>query len=360
MQAGRHAVWLPQGKIELFRTENEFVRWLRAKTASRGRGLRLGIGDDAALVSVRHGYELLLKSDMSIEGVHFQTGIHLPRSVGHRALARSLSDIAAMGGRPRFALTALALSKGCTRAWLESFYAGLLDLAKRCGVVVIGGDTAVVPGATVIDVIVTGEVEPGRALRRSGARPGDAIYVSGWLGASALGLELLKEQPRLSRAVEIAPRGTSTGRALGARFTREHALRAHLYPEPRIALGRLLLEQNLASAAIDVSDGLSTDLGRLAEASRVGARLREELVPKAELPESRRANWLALALHGGEDYELLFTVPTAKVSRVPRVFRGVALHRLGEITKSKGLRLVQRDGREHELRPAGYDHFRTE
>jgi thiamine-monophosphate kinase len=344
----------------LFRTENEFVRWLRARAGSPAQGLRLGIGDDAALVSFRHGYEILLKSDMSIEGVHFQTGLHPPRAVGHRALARSLSDIAAMGGRPRFALVSLALSKRSTRAWMESFIAGLLDLARRCGVAVIGGDTAVVHDATVVDLIVAGEVEPGKALRRSRARPGDAIYVSGWPGASALGLELLKRQPRLSRAIEAGPRGTSTVRAHGTRLTLERALRAHLYPQPRIALGRFLLEQNLVSAAMDVSDGLSTDLGRLAEASGVGARLQEDLVPKPELFESRSEDSLALALHGGEDYELLFTVPTAKVARVPRVFRGVALHHLGEITESKSLRLVQRNGKEHELRPAGYDHFQTE
>ena len=341
--------------MELFDTENEFIEWLRVKALNRDHRVKAGIGDDAAVLAFKPGYEVLLKSDMSIEGVHFKTSLHPPRSVGHRALARSLSDIAAMGGTPKFALVAITLSTRPNHSWLKSFYHGLFALATRCGVAVVGGDTAVVTEGTMVDLVVAGEVEPGRALLRSGARPGDAIYVSGWPGASALGLRLLMGRPRLSRGFLIPPSGRTTA---SAPFHPRHALQAHLYPEPRLALGRHLLKRRLASAAMDVSDGISTDLGRLAEASAVGVVVQQDLLPKpANLP-FRETDWLELALHGGEDYELLFTVSRRRVPLVPRTFQGVPLHRIGEITKSRALRLVGPDGKERELEPGGYDHFR--
>jgi thiamine-monophosphate kinase len=295
---------------------------------------------------------------MSIDGVHFQAGLHPSRSVGHRALARSLSDIAAMGGTPRFALVAIALSARTNHTWLKSLYHGLLALATRCGVAVVGGDTAVVSEATMVDLVVAGEVEAGRALLRSGARPGDAIYVSGWPGASARGLQLLMGHPRPSRRFLTAPRGTSTAARFRPPFNPRHALQSHLYPEPRLALGRYLLERRLASAAIDVSDGISTDLGRLTEASGVGATVRQRLLPKPASLSLREADWLTLALHGGEDYELLFTVSPHKAPLVPRTFQGTPLHRIGEITKSEDVRLIGPDGTERKLEPGGYDHFR--
>jgi thiamine-monophosphate kinase len=344
--------------MELFDRESEFIEWLRAKALNRDDRVKTGIGDDAAVLAFKRGYEVLLKSDMSIEGVHFKPGLHPARSVGHRALARSLSDIAAMGGTPKFALVAIALSARSNHSWLKSFYHGLLALAMRCGVAVVGGDTAVLSKVTMIDLVVAGEVEPGRALLRSGARPGDAIYVSGWPGASARGLQLLMKRPRPSLRFLIAPLGRNAAARLRPPFNPRHALQSHLYPEPRLALGRYLLERRLASAAMDVSDGISTDLGRLAEASGVGATLQQGLFPKPVSLEFRETDWLAFALHGGEDYELLFTVSPHKVPLVPRTFHGTPLHRIGEITKSEDMRLIGPDGRERELEPGGYDHFR--
>jgi thiamine-monophosphate kinase len=349
---------LLKGRMQLFHAENEFVEWLRAKVWSPGPRVKAGIGDDAAVLAFRRGYEILLKSDMSIEEVHFKAGFHLARSVGHRALARSLSDIAAMGGMPKFALIAIALSQRTAYPWLKSFYAGLLALATRYGVAVVGGDTAVVSHATMVDLVVAGEVEPGRALLRSGARPGDAIYVSGWPGASARGLQLLMGRPRLPLAFLTALRGRTTASRVRTPFNPRHALQSHLYPEPRLTLGRYLLERRLASAAMDVSDGISTDLSRLTEASGVGAVVQLSLFPKPANLQFGRTDWLALALHGGEDYELLFTVSPSKVPLVPPTFQGVPLRRIGEITRSKALRLVGLDGRERGLEPAGYDHFR--
>jgi thiamine-monophosphate kinase len=322
----------------MFRSENEFVRWVRG-LAGRPRGrVRLGIGDDAALVAETAGQDLILTTDMTVEGVHFRCDLHPPRAVGHRALARSLSDIAAMGGTPRYALVSLALSRRTKRLWLEDFWRGFAALAKRFGVSLIGGDTAVVSGRTLIDVIVVGEVSSGTALRRSGARPGDQIFVSGELGLSSLGLRLLKSRRR----------GRSSGEA--------EAVQAHLYPEPRCVLGRYLSERRLASALIDLSDGLSTDLTRLCEASGVGACLWSDRIPRPRFDGNQES--LDLALHGGEDYQLLFTVPPRQVPRIPNHFRRLPLSRIGEIKRRRGVLLAGTDGKLEPLNPGGWDCFR--
>jgi thiamine-monophosphate kinase len=297
----------------------------------------LGIGDDAALVEVAPGQELILTTDMSIEDVHFTLRLHPPQAVGHRALARSLSDIAAMGGTPRYALISLALSKHTSRAWIEGFFQGLLALARRFGVAVIGGDTAVARGPTAIDAIVAGEISRGRALRRSGARPGDQIFVSGRLGLAALGLRLLQ---------------SPSGRR---KHTAAAAIRAHLFPQPQCALGQFLSEHALASALMDLSDGLSIDLKRLCDASGVGACLLADRIPAPPLPDA--ADALALALDGGEDYQLLFTVPPAKRPQVPPRFGKIPLHCIGEIQAPRRLHLLTPDGRTRPLKPHGYDHF---
>jgi thiamine-monophosphate kinase len=333
------------------------VHWLRRQVGRpRGR-LRVGIGDDAAVFEIGRGRQLALTADLSIEGVHFTRALHPARSVGHRALARSLSDIAAMGGIPRFAAVSLGIWRGTSRAWVEAFYAGLIALARRYEVELIGGDTAIVRGNTVVDVSVAGEVRPGRTLLRSGASPGDSLFVSGYLGLSALGLKLLKFRRGRLRESSI-----------------RKAIQAHLYPEPRCALGRFLAEKRIASALIDVSDGLSSDLSRICEASGVGARVRAHLLPfpnfssravirptgptRLASARSRANSALEFALHGGEDYELLFAVPARKVSDVPREFRGIGLRNIGEITRTREVLLIMPDGSETPLISAGYDHFR--
>ena len=321
----------------LFKSEAEFITWIRRRTPRRVAGLTLGIGDDAALVAIPPGQELIFTTDMSIEGVHFTSTLHPPQAVGHRALARSLSDIAAMGGTPRYALISLAASRRTGRAWLEGFFDGLFALAGRFATVVIGGDTAVVNGPTAVDVIVAGEVPRGRALRRSGAKPGDRIFVSGRLGMAALGLRLLRSGSRIRKTVERV------------------ALRAHLYPQPQCALGRFLSAHRLASALMDVSDGLSIDLPRLCDASGVGASLLANRVPTPPIPDAEDA--LGLALHGGEDYQLLFTVPAAKAAKIPRHFGRIPLHCIGEIRASRGINMVTPDGETLPVEAHGYDHF---
>jgi len=322
---------------KLFKSEADLIAWIRRRTPRRVPGLILGIGDDAALLTVGPGLELVLTTDMSIEGVHFTSAFHPPKAVGHRALARSLSDVAAMGGTPRYALISLALSRRASRNWVEGFVDGLLSLARRFRVAVIGGDTAIVTGPIVSDVVVAGVVPRSRALRRSGAQPGDRVFVSGRLGMAALGLRLLLKRRRLRKPIERA------------------ALRAHLFPQPQCALGRFLSEHRLASAMMDLSDGLSIDLRRLCDASGVGATLFADRIPIPPLPDTRDA--MDLALHGGEDYHLLFTVPPAKCSKIPRHLGRIPLRCIGEIRSTRGIDLITREGKTLPVVNRGFDHF---
>ena len=205
-----------------FKSEADFIAWIRRRTPRRVAGLTLGIGDDAALITVPPGQEIILTTDMSIEDVHFTSALHPPAAVGHRALARSLSDIAAMGGTPRYALISLAVSQRTKRVWLEGFFDGLFALARRFDTAVIGGDTSVVEGPVMSDIVLAGLIARGRAVRRSGAHRGDHIFVSGRLGMAALGLRVLTSRCPPRNAVERT------------------ALRAHLFPQPQCALGRFL------------------------------------------------------------------------------------------------------------------------
>src|SRR5579863_244263 len=277
-------------------------------------GLVAGIGDDCAIFRPRGAAEdLLFTTDMLIEGTHFRQETHSAADAGWKALARGLSDIAAMGGEPRFCLVSLALAQWTDSRWVDGFYRGLLRLARQTGTALAGGDLSH-SRRVMCDIVVCGAVPRGSALRRDGARAGDAIYVSGRLGASALGLATL--------------RGT--------------AWRRHLRPEPRLALGRYARARLRATAAMDLSDGLSLDLHRLCLASRLSAGI--------ETPPLFRGASLQQALHGGEDYELLFTTPPR--IRVPRDFEGVPLTRIGTMRKGpSGVVLLNGEP----LEPLGYD-----
>ena len=312
------------------------------------REVPVGIGDDAAVVRPRSGGDWVFSTDAFIEGRHFLSRAHPPHAVGYKALARAVSDLAAMGAAPRYFLLTLALPAGRTGSWLERFARGMGHAARRFGMRLIGGDVsrADCVGAA---LTVIGEAPHKRVLARRGARPGDALYVSGRLGAAQTGLEILLR----------------SGAAAGARAARSVVLRRQLYPEPRLALGQWLAAQRLASAAMDISDGLSTDLSRLCAAGGVGAVVHAGSLPLAgsESLRSRGARRsrhdaadLRRALHGGEDYELLFTVRPRLVTRMPREFRGVPLTRIGEIAARRAI-LLERDGRMQVLRPLGWDHF---
>jgi thiamine-monophosphate kinase len=246
-----------------------------------------------------------------------------------------------MGGKPRFALVSLALSRNAPSRWFGEFYQGLQSLARRFNVKLIGGDTALSPGGTVVDAVLVGEVRSGFAVRRSGARPGDRIFVSGRVGLSAWGLKLIRSKSRSTQKNQRA------------------AIRSHLYPTPRCTLGERLALNRAASAMIDVSDGLALDLHRLCEASGVGARLRADSIPHPDPTGNllQRHAALRLALEGGEDYELLFTVSPKKARQLSAKPAGVALTEIGEITRGRKIEIVQ-DGKTRRLASGGYDHFR--
>lgn len=293
-----------------------------------------GIGDDCAALRVPSGRDVLVTTDFSLEGVHFRREWYPPRSVGHRCLARGLSDIAAMGGKPTATFLSLALPSKLPQRWVDEFLRGLLTLAARFKVPLAGGDTAASHGGIVADIIVVGSVPHGKAVMRSGARPGDRIYVTGSLGGSATALSLLARGQHL----------TAT------------AFPAHFRPMPRIDVGQVLREKGVATAMIDVSDGLSTDLSHICEASGVGAEICEQRVPLAEVGKPRRPVAMDLALHGGEDYELLFTARPNK--RIPRAVAGVPLTCIGEITRPKKVFLIRSSGERSVLQPRGWEHFR--
>ena len=306
-------------RLDIPRSEGRVIEHIRRLAGGRkGSGVVLGIGDDCAIVRPRGAAEdLLLTSDLLIEDVHFRQSTHRPGDVGWKALARGLSDIASMGGDLRWCVVSLAVTSECGEGWIDRFYRGLLQLARREGAALVGGDLARAD-RILCDVMVCGNVPRGKALRRDGARAGDGIYVSGSLGGSALGL---------------AQSGGSRAR------------RRHLRPEPRLALGRFLRERAGATAAMDLSDGLSLDLGRLALASGLAA----EITAPPRFPGAT----IEHALHGGEDYELLFCAPGSR--RLPAEFEGLPLTRIGTMRKGRA-GAVLLDGAP--LDPLGYDHFR--
>jgi thiamine-monophosphate kinase len=308
--------------------ELELIQRIR-HAAAKGRGkAALGIGDDCAVLDIPRGHQALVTTDFSLEDVHFRRAWHPADSVGHRCLARGLSDIAAMGGIPRAAFLSLALPSGLPQRWVDEFLAGFLKLARRYSVTLAGGDTAQSPSGILADIIVIGAVPTGKAILRSGARVGDIIYVSGTLGASVAALQELR-----------------TGKKL-----RPTAHPRHFYPDPRIAVGQYLREKKLASAMIDTSDGLSTDLRHICDESAVGA-----IIDSAALPFVKGDAELQYALHGGEDYELLFTAPPNK--RIPPRSAGTPITRIGEITRGRTIKLQAPDGKSHPLQAGGWEHF---
>jgi thiamine-monophosphate kinase len=335
------------------RTEADIVARLAREIPSR-IGARhpvdvpLGIGDDAAVVRASRGRDWVVSTDAFIEGRHFLPRFHSPYAVGYKALARAVSDLAAMGAAPRYFLLTLALPARRAGTWLHQFARGMGQGARSFGLHLIGGDVSrddhVVAAITVI-----GDAPRDRVLKRSGGGPGDAIYVTGRLGAAQAGLESVRRN----------------GYRVIARHRHSYSVTRHLYPVPRLTIGRLLADRRLASAAMDLSDGLSTDLTRLCAASRTGAVIHAAMLPLAGGTNAEvrgagslraRASELHRALHGGDDYELLFTVAHGNISRIPANSRGVPITRIGELTVRRAI-LLEEDGRTRTLRPLGWDHF---
>jgi thiamine-monophosphate kinase len=299
--------------------ETELIERIRRRFPA---SVPVGIGDDAAILDVPPGHNLVYCSDLVAENTHFIRGMHPPDSVGYKAVAVNVSDVGAMGGTPMSFVISLAAPGELEVSWVDAFYSGVERACREFGVSLVGGDTSSA-SSIFIDVSMVGSVRSGSAVLRSGARPGDGIYITGNLGGSALGLELLR-----------------------AGKTSDAAVQRHLYPQPRHRVGAAVV--GLAHAMIDVSDGLSTDLMHVLRASGVSARIFME-----RLPVANGANE-AHALHGGEEYELIIVAPD-----LPAQIDGVAITHIGEIVPSgKAHQVVLVEGsKESVLAPKGWDHY---
>jgi thiamine-monophosphate kinase len=309
------------------------------------RPVLLGIGDDAAWVE--GGGRKLLTTDLLLEGFDFTVPTHPPRLLGRKSLAVNLSDIAAMGGRPGYALLGLGLPDTTPFAWLREFLLGFREASRKARVLLAGGDLSAAK-EILISVAVVGDAD--RIVTRSGARPGDLLFVSGTLGDAAAGLRLIQ------KGVAPVRRGRPDASA--------RLRRAFLDPTPRLALGRKLAQKGLATSMIDLSDGLSLDLARLCEASGVRALVEAKEIPLSESlrnigGELPGADPLALALHGGEDFELLFTAPVRKEAEILKLGTpDVPVARIGRIIRGHGVFIRDAAGKRRPLPAAGFDHFR--
>jgi thiamine-monophosphate kinase len=326
-----------------FGGELALIEQIRRTSAARPLGrVRLGIGDDCAILRPPTGHEVLVTTDFCLEGLHFRRDWHTPESAGHRCLARGLSDLAAMGATPLAAFLSLAVPPNLEKKWLDRFFLGLRALADEAKVPLAGGDTAQSPSSHLLaDIVLIGSAPSGRALRRSTARPGDLIYVTGALGGAAA--ELLALQSTPARARKSGP------------------THPQLFPAPRLAVGHALLRRNAATACIDISDGLSTDLQHLCTASHLSAELHLHRLPihslAARLSDSVALN---LALHGGEDYELLFAA--APSTKIPNSIAGVPITQLGTFTlptrrtRRTAITAIDLQGNRSVLKPSGWEH----
>lgn len=324
--------------------ENRIIEFLRQAVPSHRDksfqgALPIGIGDDAAVLRSHRRTEWVVSCDSSLEGIHFLSD-YPPESIGYKSLARATSDLAAMGARPRYFLLALTLPVSKTEKWLRDFASGMSRACREFGIRLIGGDTSR-KASVIICITVIGEIAAGNAIPRSGARPGDLVYVTGTLGAAQLGLE-------------ITLRGLSRGPSL------KKCLEPHRYPKIPVALGQALARHHIPSAMMDISDGLSTDLARLCAASRVGARIHVDKLPIVQVPADLRRRGidpLLLALNGGEDYGLLLTAAPGSANRLRHLARRPPITQIGEITRDAKLKLIKADGSQSILKPGGWQPF---
>jgi thiamine-monophosphate kinase len=311
-------------------------------TGRRSASLVIGIGDDAAVITPTRNLQTVLTTDAHVEGVHFERRFSAPGDIGYRALAVNLSDLAAMGATPRWALLSLILPDDLPVSDVEQLAGATADLGKQFGCEVIGGNLTRSPGPLMVDITVVGEVAPRRALTRSEARPGDGLWVSGTIGAAAAGLEMVRD------------RGRRGDEGCIARFLR---------PEPRVKLGLAVSRAKAARAAMDLSDGLADAAHQLADASRCGVELDADALP---IDAAARAWWenagadpVLRALSSGDDYELLFAVPRMWGGRLRHARSRVAepaLTRIGVLTKDPAARVLLRNGHRESL-PTGFEHF---
>ncbi len=317
--------------------ERELLAVIRRHFTVPRKDVVLGIGDDAAILKPGPG-QLLVTKDLLVEGYDFIVSLHDPRLLGRKSLNVNISDIAAMGGRPLYAVLGLGLPNGTSLDWVVEFFAGLKEAGRAADVVLVGGDLSQ-SRHVFISVTVIGRAE--RPVLRSGAKPGDHIFVSGFLGDSKQGLLLYKK-----------------GRRMGESPAIDHFLREFLDPKPQTALGVELSRRRAVSAMIDCSDGLSVDLNNICQASGVGAELDPLRIPMSRFLKAFRKDPLLLALHGGEDFQLIFTVRPSALPRLGLLPKKFRLTDIGRIVAEKGIWTVDARGRRKVLEIKGYEHFK--
>lgn len=326
--------------------ESRLIQRIADTYPSAHSSIIVGIGDDAAALEVSSQNLLLATSDLLVEDVHFDLSFTNSYYLGRKALAVNLSDIAAMGGTPRYFLTSLALPPHLPLPWVDDLYRGMMELADEYSTALIGGDTNASPGKLMIAITALGEIDPDKLIRRSGAQAGDGIYVTGTLGDAALGLLLLRNAPPDN---PLASDNTLTLK--------------HLSPLPRIKEGKTLADHHLPSAMIDISDGLVTDLRRILTASNTGATVFLSQLPRSEALEHNllypEKTKIDCVLGGGEDYELLFTVAPSKEQELLRLGEkaGLPITKIGDVNTSQELVVLDHDQRPYPAAHLGYDHF---
>jgi thiamine-monophosphate kinase len=342
-------------------TEFDFIQRLREHARQRRQSPRVvaGIGDDASVIAQYSGRDLLVTTDLLVEDVDFYRESAPAHLLGHKSLAVSLSDVAAMGGRPCWSFLSLGMPRDVWNDWFRNeFIKGYLALADQFGVTLAGGDVSESKGGVVIDSIVLGETLRGQAVLRSGARAGDQIFVTGNLGGAAAGVKLIEMGLRMSEPTVPADESASPHADDGAI---QSLLQRQLRPEPRVGWGIVLGEEQLATAMIDISDGLSSELRHICDESNVGAQIQADAIPLnkdvQQLCGRRALDPLALALRGGEDLELLFTVAPKNIAHLPKRVDGVPISHIGEVTNAPSVIRVHEKHHEWDLQPQGFEHF---
>ncbi len=317
-------------------TEKSLIEEIKKEFLSSKPGLSLGIGDDAAVIKAGKK-QFLLTKDLLLDGIHFYRDRHPPLLLGRKSLNVSLSDIAAMGGTPLYALLGLGLTKNTSAEWIEGFFTGIKSASEEFDTALVGGDISRA-GFLTISVTVIGK---GRnIIKRSGARPGDLIYVSGKIGDSAQGFQLLNQ-----------------GARLGDDQKTDVLLKAFFDPVPQVSLGKIISEKKIASSMIDVSDGLSVDLNHLCEESGVGAEIYTGKIPVSDELRYFQKKDREICLHGGEDYSLLFTVPKGKKSLAELLEKEYKISEIGRIVRRRDILLIKESGKTEKLEIKGYQHF---
>lgn len=326
--------------------EFDFIRSILNSCIISKEKIICGIGDDCAVIGPYDGSLLLITTDLLAEGVHFLPGKISPIHLGEKAVAVNLSDIAAMGGTATHLLVSLAIPRSTPIKTIHSLYSGIKSMCRRYSVNLIGGDTSSSLNKLFISITVIGEALEGEVLYRNGAHPGDAVYVTETLGDAAAGLEIL------------------TGNASAQKALSSRLIKAQIRPVPFLEVGRKIAESHLASAMIDLSDGLLSDLNHICIASNTGARLLQSSLPLSNdlktLCKINRLDPYKFVLTGGEDYRLLVTVPDKNSKAFQGIFKNrksCQVHRIGQIIEETGIKIVKQDGTEESLRATGFDHF---